>query len=179
MPRRFFRKFAVKQDFLRRQWWLAPFAGLLHDPYLWGIRRRTVVPAFAVGLFVAYLPFPGHMLIAALLALWLRVNIPVAVAAVWTSNPLTMGPMYYAAYELGQRILGEEKKPFIFEMSFDWLISGFLAIWQPLILGCLILGLVLSFLGYVILDLAWRASISDYLAQRRNRRRKRQRSGDD
>jgi hypothetical protein len=108
-----------------------------------------------------------------------RVNVPVAVAAVWTSNPLTMGPMYYAAFELGQRILGEEKKPFNFEMSFDWLIGGFQYIWQPLILGCLILGLALSLLGYVVLDLAWRASISDYVAKRRTRRQKQRSSGDD
>ncbi len=179
MPRRFFRKFAVKQEFLRRQWWLAPFASLLHDPNLWGIRRRTVVPAFALGLFVSYLPFPGHMLIAALLALMFRVNIPVAAAAVWTSNPITMGPMYFAAYELGQRLLGEEKKPFKFEMTFDWLINGFIAIWQPLILGCLILGLALAFLGYIFLDLAWRASISDYLTERRNRRRQRRTDPDE
>ena len=78
MPRRFFRRFALKRETYKGQWFLAPFSHLLHDSRLWAIRRRNVVPAFALGLFVAYLPFPGHMLIAALLALLLRVHIPVA-----------------------------------------------------------------------------------------------------
>jgi uncharacterized protein (DUF2062 family) len=129
------------------------------------------VPAFALGLFVAYLPFPGHMLAAALLALALRVNIAVAVLSTWTINPLTMGPMYYLAFTVGQYLLGQEPRPFEFELSFGWLIDRFVYIWEPLILGCVLLGAILSLLGFVALDLLWRASISDYLAQRRKRRK--------
>ncbi len=98
MPRRFFRKFAFKRHHMSEQWFMSPFQHLLHDTRLWGIRRRWVVPAFALGLFVAFLPFPGHMLISALAALALRVNIPVAALSTWASNPLTIGPMYYFAY---------------------------------------------------------------------------------
>ena len=36
------------------------------EQLLWGIRRRTVVPAFAIGLFVAFIPLPGHALIGLL-----------------------------------------------------------------------------------------------------------------
>ena len=100
MPRRFFRKFAFKRHHVSEQWFMAPFRHLLHDHRLWGIRRRTVVPAFAIGLFVAFMPTPGHTLTGALLALGFRVNIPVAALATWVSNPLTMGPMYYFAYRL-------------------------------------------------------------------------------
>ncbi len=105
MPRRFFRKFAIKRDKLRAQWYLSPFEHLLHDPNLWGIRRRTVVPAFSLGIFVACLPFPGHMVTAALLALVLRINIPVAAVSTWVINPLVMGPLYYLAYQLGSILL--------------------------------------------------------------------------
>ena len=72
----------------RSRWYLAPFSHLLNDHNLWGIRRRTVVPAFSIGLFVAYMPFPGHPLFAALLALLFRVNIPVAALTTFVSNPL-------------------------------------------------------------------------------------------
>lgn len=171
MPRRFFKKFALKREQLREQWWLAPFDHLLHDPNLWGVRRRTVVPAFALGLFIAYLPIPGHMLIALLVAMTLRVNIPVAALTTLVSNPLTMGPMYFAAYELGRKLLGQAPRPFQFEMTFAWLADRFVIIWQPLLLGCLLLGTILALVGYVALDVIWRASISDYLA-RRSRRRK-------
>ena len=169
MPRRFFRRFAVKRELLHNKWWLAPFDHLLHDTNLWSIRRRTVVPAFAVGLFVAYLPFPAHMLTAALLALALRVNIPIAAASVWVCNPLTMGPMFYLAFQVGQQLLGEAPQPFEFEMSIAWLLDGFIYICQPLLLGSVLLGAILSLIGYIGLDILWRASIADYVAKRRAR----------
>ena len=172
MPRRFFRKITLKRDQLDDTWFLSPFSHLLHDPRLWSIRRRTVVPAFALGLFVAYLPFPGHMATAALLALAFRINIPVAALSTWAINPLMMGPMYYVGYELGSWLLRREPSPFEFELSFDWLVGGFLNVWQPLLLGCVLLGALLAALGYVLLDLVWRATVWDYLARRRNRSKK-------
>ena len=171
MPRRFFRKFRLNREHLKKQWWIAPIDHLLHDPNLWAIRRRTVVPAFALGLFVAYLPFPGHMLSSAVLAAVLRVNVPVAVLTSLVSNPVTMGPMYYAGFELGNWLLGLPPRPFDFEMSFAWLADRLATTWQPLLLGCLLLGTVIAAIGYVALDLLWRASISDYLARRRQRKK--------
>ena len=108
MPRRFFRKFAFKRHAVSQQWFMSPFRHLLHDHRLWGISRRWVVPAFALGLFIAFMPFPGHTVTAALLALALRVNIPVAALATWVSNPATMVPMYYFAYQLGSDLLGSQ-----------------------------------------------------------------------
>jgi len=78
MPRRIFKKFAFKRHEMARHWIMAPFRHMLHDPRLWGIRRRWVVPAFALGVFIAWLPFPGHTATAILLALLFRVNIPIA-----------------------------------------------------------------------------------------------------
>lgn len=170
MPRRFFRKFALKRETIRQQWFLGPFSHLLHDPNLWSIRRRTVVPAFALGLFITYLPFPGHMIIAALLALALSINIPVAVLSTWAINPLLVGPAYYFAYEVGSILLRREPSPFEFELSWAWLIDSFAYVWQPLLLGCVLLGAILSLLGFIALDLLWRASISGYLAKRRQRK---------
>lgn len=171
MPRRFFRRFAVKRDRFRYQWFLVPFDHLLHDHNLWGIRRRTVVPAFAIGLFIGFLPFPGHPLIAALVALAVGVNIPVAALTTFVSNPLTMGPMYLLGHRLGLFLLGMEPQPFEFELSFQWLQDKFANNWQPLVLGCLLLASAASLIGYVTLDLLWRASIADYLARKRERKR--------
>ena len=135
------------------------------------MRRRTVVPAFALGLFVCYLPFPGHMVIAGSLAIAFRVNVPVAAAAVWVSNPLTMGPMFFVAFETGRQLLRLPPRPFHFEFSLDWLVHGFISVWQPLLLGSVLLGAMLALIGYLSLDLLWRASISDYLERRRQRRK--------
>jgi len=171
MPRRFFRKFAFKRHHLSQQWFMTPFRHLLHDHRLWGIRRQCVVPAFATGLFIAFLPFPGHTLMGALGALALRVNIPVAAVSTWASNPLTMGPMYYLAYRLGVKILDIPPKPFNFELSLDWVTHTFVNIWQPMLLGSVLLGSAAALLGYVVLDLLWRLSIGNYKARKKNLRR--------
>lgn len=61
---------------------------------------------FAVGVFTSFLPLPGQMVIAALLALWLRCNLPLSIILVWISNPITMPAIFYSTYKLGAWILG-------------------------------------------------------------------------
>ncbi len=153
---------------------MTPFRHLLHDHRLWAIRRRTVVPAFAIGIFIAFLPTPGHTLMGVLLALAFGVNIPVAALATWVSNPVTMGPMYYFAYRLGRYLLGTPLQEFQFEMSWDWVTHTFLTIWQPMLLGCFILGVLAAVTSYITLDLFWRSSIADYKTRKRNSRRDRE-----
>ena len=179
MPRRFFRKFAVKRQHVSEKWFMAPFQHLLHDRQLWGIRRRNVVPAFALGVFISFLPIPGHMLVATFVALALRVNIPVAVLATWISNPATVGFMYYFGYKLGLRILRGEEQPFAFEPTLDWLTHTFVTLWQPLLLGCCILAVLASLVAYVVLDLVWRLSIADYKTRKRALRENRMENKED
>ena len=149
---------------------MTPFRHLLHDPRLWGVQRRRVVPAFALGLFIAFMPFPGHTLMAILVAIALRINIPVAAASTWVSNPATMGPMYYLAYEFGSRLLNTEEKEFGFELSFDWVAHSFVTIWQPMLLGCVLLGAAAAFVGYITLDILWRLSVGKYKSRKRKQR---------
>jgi len=158
---------------MAEQWFMAPFRHLLHDHRLWGVRRRWVVPAFAIGLFVAFMPFPGHTLMAALAALALRVNIPIAAVSTWVSNPATMFPMYYFEYQLGSKILGWELQPFGFEMSIDWVTHTFVNIWQPMLLGSALLGAAAATVGYVTLDLFWRLSLAKYKERKRSDRKDR------
>ena len=170
MPRRFFRKFAVKRHHVGDSWFLAPFQHLLQDSRLWGIRRRTVAPAFALGMFVAFMPFPGHILMSAFFALALRINIPVAIVTSFVSNPLTMVPMYSSAYLLGSTILGTQAGDVNFELSLNWVTHTFVKIWQPMMLGCLLLGVAAALIGFVVVDLLWRSNVRDYKSRKRNER---------
>ena len=172
MPRRFFRKFAIKRHQFGDRWFLSPFRHLMQDHRLWSIRHKTVVPAVALGIFIGFMPFPGHPVWASLAALARRVNIPIAALATFVSNPLTMGPMYFLAYRFGAWLLDVERKPFEFEMSFDWVTHTFVNIWQPMLLGCVILGATASLLSYVILDLLWRSSLGSYKSRKRRMRNK-------
>lgn len=171
MPRRFFRKFAFKRHELSRQWFMSPFRHLLADHRLWGIRRRTVIPAVALGIFVAFLPIPGHILVAVLSAVALRINIPVAALTTLVVNPLTIGPIYYFSYRVGAKLLGLEPGPFAIELSLDWMTNTLVSIWQPMILGCVLVGAIAALIGFVALDVVWRLSLADYKSKKRSQRR--------
>jgi len=149
---------------------MTPFRHLLHDHKLWGIRRKTVVPAVALGTFVAFLPIPGHVLVAVLGSLLIHSNIPVAALTTFIVNPLTIGPIYYFSYLVGAKLLGIEPGPFEIELSIDWLTGAFVSIWQPLLLGCVLVGSIAALIAYTMLDAFWRLSLIDYKTRKRKDR---------
>ena len=149
---------------------MTPFRHMLHDHRYWGNRRKTIVPAFSLGLFVACMPFPGHFIYATLAALVLRINIPVAAVTTLIINPLTAGPILYFEYQLGALLLSIESGPPQFELSIDWVTHTFVSIWQPMLLGSVLVGAVVALLGFVVLDALWRNSLANYKSRKRNRR---------
>lgn len=136
------------------------FGNLIHDPGLWHLNRYSASGAFAIGLFCAFLPIPFQMVVAAALAIFFRVNLPISVVLVWISNPFTMVPMFYFAYKVGAWILGIPPTGFSFELSFEWLGSELLHIWKPFLLGCFICGGTLSLIGYHTISLFWRYHVA-------------------
>lgn len=155
MPRDFLNRVLPARAYLREQWFLRPFDALLHDPALWATHRKNVLKAFALGLFACFLPIPGQTILPTLVALWLRVNIPVTVAASWLANPLTSGPLYYTCYRVGSWLLGIPRRSFHIEFSLEWLWSEIGHIWQPLLLGCLVLGIAVTGLSVFVLNWFW------------------------
>ena len=175
MPRKFLKKLMPDRHELHarlhKKWYMRPFQTLLHDPALWHINRHGSCGAFALGLFICCLPIPGHMLLAVLGALYWRLNLPIAVVSVWANNPLTFGAIYYFSYKLGTILLNLQPHPFPKHMSLQWLISEFNHIWEPLWLGCILMGLALALAGYIGLRLTWAVSIrSRWLNRQRERR---------
>ncbi len=127
----------------------------LQDPYIWHVNRRSVSGAIALGLFCAFIPVPFQMLLAAIGAILFRVNILIAVPTVWLSNPITIPPIFYFCYKLGVLILGASVNEFNFELTFDWLMNELGEIWQPFLLGCLIMAIASSVLGYISVRYLW------------------------
>ena len=155
MPRRILKKVLPSHAQVRRQWFLRPFRALLSDPALWATHRRNTLRAMSVGLFIAFIPFPVHTVLASLAALYLRVNIPVAILASWVSNPLTFGPIYYGAFVLGRWLLGQEPDGDPDAFSMDALGEELAEIWEPLLLGCLVAGTVTVVISYWGLNRLW------------------------
>ena len=83
MPRRTIRRLLPKPHAIRDHKSLRLVSARLHDPNLWHLNRHSVSVAAFVGVFVAFIPVPMQMLIAAAGAIWLRCNITLAVALVW------------------------------------------------------------------------------------------------
>jgi uncharacterized protein len=80
---------------------LRPFARQLSQPALWRLTKRSVPRAVALGLFVGVLIPVMHTVIAAIFAIPTRANIAVTAAFTLVVNPLTIPPIYYAAYRIG------------------------------------------------------------------------------
>ena len=177
MPRRFFRKFAFKRDHVHGQWFMAPFRHLLHDHRLWTIRRRTVLPAVAIGLFIAFMPIPGQMIVAALLAVLFSCNLPLSISLVWITNPVTMPAIFFLSYKVGAMIVDVPLKDIEFELSIYWLSHSLGAIWKPFLLGCLICGLFFGCLGYFIISQLWRWRVAHHWHQRKRIRLERELNG--
>ena len=95
------RKLVPTRAGLEANRWLRPFARNVLRPELWRFTRRSVPRAIALGFFLGVLiPF-AHSVMAALLAVVVRANVPVAVTATWISNPVTWLVMWPLAYRLG------------------------------------------------------------------------------
>lgn len=159
MPKKFIRRFLPDHNNVRKSKYLRVFGTLLHDPNLWHLNRRSACGAFGIGLFFAFWPVPFQMIFSTAAAIIFRVNVPVSVAAVWITNPLTMPPIFYAAYLLGSTVLGTKVDHFVFELSWTWLADSVSTIGPAFILGCLIFSVFFSVLGYFSLDWIWRMSV--------------------
>ncbi len=146
---------------------------LLHDPNIFHLNRRSVSGAFSVGLFMAFVPVPLQMIFAAIGAIVLRVNLPISVALVWITNPLTIPPIYYFAYKVGTWILQTPVRDVQFELSTHWIMGELGVIWQPLLLGCFVMSVVFALLGNLSIRLFWRLYVSQNWRKRRQDRTER------
>lgn len=90
---------------------MRPFRLLLEQGVYWSLNRRNVTRAFALGLLISFVPIPVHFLLATLIALVLRLNVPAAIFGTFLANPLTMVPMYVSAYWVGCNLLGISHHP--------------------------------------------------------------------
>lgn len=171
MPKKLIKRYMPDHQKIREHKSLRFLGSLIHEPRLWHFNRRSVSGAFAVGLFAAFIPLPSQMAIAAAAAIPFRVNLPISVALVWVTNPITMPPIYYALYRLGAWVLGSPVAHVPFEASAQWVIAEMATIWKPFLVGSLIAGVTCSALGYFLVSTLWRLSVA---RQARNKKKKRQ-----
>jgi len=161
MPRKYLRRYLPPASRLRQHWLLKRLGHRILHPRLWHLNRRSVSGATGLGLFVAFVPLPFQFILAGLGALWFRVNLPLAVTLIFITNPLTMGPAFYACYRVGTWILGRPEQGLgqHYTPTLAWLIQQLSRIWAPLLTGSLVIATLSGVLGYALVQLAWRGYI--------------------
>lgn len=155
MPRRLLQRLLPDPNSIRDHRSLASIRGMLLDPNLWHLNRRSVSVAAFVGILIAFVPLPTQMIMAATAAVWLRCNITLSVALVWITNPLTMGPIYYGTYLLGCRLMGLPSDPGEFDLSVQWMLDRL----TPFMLGNLVCGTGLGLAGALAMRGLWRLMV--------------------
>jgi uncharacterized protein (DUF2062 family) len=179
MPRKFFRKYLPSHESVRNNRHIARFGGFLRHPNLWHLNRHSVAGGVAVGMFSGLVPGPLQMLTAALLAVPLRVNLPVALATTLYTNPFTIGPLYVLAYLIGRLVIGGNSMALGPPPELQWshlgdsldaFLTWILSMGMPLAIGLPALALILAALGYACVQFAWRAYVIRAWRKRRQLR---------
>lgn len=161
------------REALERNRWVRPFAHRVLRPDLWRFSRRSVPRAIALGFFVGVLiPF-AHSFLAALAAVVVRANMPVAIAATWISNPITWVVMWPAAYKIGNFLLRidavTQVQPITHAMhatGSDHLLTRLTGAGLATAFGLFVEATVIATIGYLISAAVWRARVARQRRQR-------------
>lgn len=158
MFKAFIKRTLPDDKFFKRHKRLRWFGRLLQDANLWHLNRHCVAKAFGIGLFCAFMPMPFQMAMACAAAIILSANLPLSVALVWVSNPITIAPIFYGSYKVGSWLLASPKWQ-IQEYTLNALYSSLNDLWLPMMCGTLILGLVFGIAGYCVSQFCWRVAV--------------------
>jgi len=159
MIRRFFRRSRLNEkyaDFITR--YKIPRAFL-------SVNRHAVAKGVLIGLFVAFIPMPAQMVAIIFLQPLFRFNLPLAIAMVWITNPLTMPFIYFVEYKTGGFLLGMHDLPHV-AISLGWFEEHFDEIVLPLYTGALFFSTLFALGGYYLVQRLWILSV-----RRHHRRR--------
>lgn len=175
--RQFLRRWIPTEDTLRAHPSLRWMGPLLRRPWLWQLNRRRVALGAGLGVFFGFLIPVLQILGAAVFAVLLRANLPVAAAATLVSNPLTYAPIFVLAYRTGSALLGANIEPDQAEALIEavqaqdersW-IDHAKAVGKPLFLGLAVFAVVGGIVAWATVHVLWTLAV---WWRRRGRRRR-------
>jgi len=170
--RRWLKRITPDRHTLEKIWCLRPFHALVLDRCCWTLNRHSVTRAFALGLFIAFIPptpLPVHLVTCVILGVLFRLNLPVLFATVFVSNPFTWLPQVAGSIWVGAKLMGMDLMPLLHQLHHHHLWAQVNQLWAPLLLGALVLGLAAAGAGYVLAQFAWRVHVFYQLRRRRAR----------
>tara|TARA_B100001996_G_C18541937_1_gene547244 strand:+ start:27 stop:536 length:510 start_codon:yes stop_codon:yes gene_type:complete len=154
--KKFFKKLIPDRNEVKKYKMLNFLGSSLFHEDLWKFNRISFCRAIAIGFFLGWMPMMFQMIPAAYLAVIFRANLPLSLAGVWISNPITMAPMMYFAYLFGNSVLSLNPIYSEFKLNSEWIMNALSNIWEPLLIGTLIIGIASSVIGYLLMHISWK-----------------------
>lgn len=156
MPRKKLKKILPTHEKIKEQKFLKIFGNFLHKKEIWSLSRKKVVAGVFIGIFVACLPMPLQMILATLLAIIFNANLPISFLLIFISNPITMPPLFYLEYQIGNLLIKPEN---IVEFNFDSMYDNFGEIAFSLWSGAIVLAIFSSVICGVLVNFLWIYSV--------------------
>lgn len=122
--------------------------------------REPLARGVAIGMLCGLIPGPLQIVGSLVLCAWLRGNVIAAALATIYTNPLTIVPLYWLAFQVGALLLPGQQaiSPFVVPQGdlTQWLTglgAWMTALGWPLLLGLPMLGLLLAANAYALIQL--------------------------
>ena len=157
------------RESLERNRFLKPFAHRLLRSELWRFTRRSVPRGVALGLFVGVMIPLAHFVVAAFLAVFIRANIPSALAATFIGFPVIYLALLALAYKIGEFLLHVDAMTGIQPLGETMqsiqasqigqtghLLQRLTGAGLDAAVGLLVIASVLASVGYVVSGVFWR-----------------------
>lgn len=165
MPKALIRRYLPSPEKIREQKSLGFMRHRLGDPSVWHLNRRSASLAMFWGIFFAFMPMPFQMVPATLIAVSLRINLPMVLVLTWLTNPITVLPFMYISYATGSLALSvpmlswaemEDLMTAMLSLGSEPSSGSVMARLKPFFVGTVMLGVTLGSLGYVGMQAYWR-----------------------
>jgi len=124
------------------------------------INRKMITKGVLVGLFWGFIPMPMQMAGVMATTPFFKFNVPIGLATVWLSNPITYPPLWYLEYTTGNLMLGRENINNI-ELTMQWFSDHWDDIVVPLYVGTAFYSTVVAYLIYLLLNWLWIRSVKE------------------
>ena len=137
-----------------------------HDVF--SFNREPLARGVAIGMLCGLIPGPLQILGSLGLCAWLRGNVIAAALATAYTNPLTIVPLYWLAFQIGALLLPGQHlvPPFEFPQSnlAEW--ASAMGVWMaalgwPLLLGLPVMGVLLAAIAYALVQMFFLAPARD------------------
>jgi uncharacterized protein (DUF2062 family) len=140
----------LRHPHIRKRPWLMALTTPLYNRELWHPCRYTIAGGISIGIFCAMMPIPFQMLVAAIASMRAKVNIPIAMATCWISNPFTHPPLIILQLTFGKwvRQFVHIELPFDKQAHINFLEMDITGNPADFFVGCLTMAVILSLLTY-------------------------------